>query len=84
MENLTQFAPMSPEMGEITKEKYCYHSINTSAKSSSEILQIGTSFGTLESRSRISLLISSFFEDLFIPVMQIHNVNVFRTEKCDS
>jgi hypothetical protein len=46
-----------------------YHSINTSEKSSSDILLIGTSFGTLESWSRISWLV---LLDLLIPVIWIH------------
>jgi len=46
-----------------------YHSINTSEKSSSDILLIGTPFGTLESWSRISWLVSF---DLLIPVIWIH------------
>jgi len=47
-ETVAYLVPVPIRKGEIREKSY-YHCIHTSEKSSSEILEIGTFFGTLES-----------------------------------
>jgi len=44
-ETVAYFVPLPVRTGEIREKSYC-HNIHTSEKSSSEILEIGTCFGT--------------------------------------
>jgi len=47
-ETVAYFVPVPVGTGEIREKSY-YHNIHNTEKSSSEILEIGTFFGTLES-----------------------------------